>query len=179
MRIIIEKYNPIWPQQFLEIKAKLEEALSEVTYRSIEHVGSTSVVGLAAKPIIDVDVVVRRDELYPVINALQASGLEYLGERGVPDRHAFRRGLTKPAKNLYVCVEDSQALRNHLLVRDVCRGSDEMRDMYGQAKLDLSTREWKNVDEYTEAKNDVLALVLGHGMMTSAEIDEIRSLNKI
>lgn len=178
MHVTVEAYNPVWQKQFLQIRSQLEEALSSVTYRSIEHVGSTSVVGLSAKPVIDIDVVVRRDELDLVIEELRAAGYEYLGERGIPDRHAFKpRELEpNPPQNLYVCVENSQALKNHILVRDMCRANEQVRDRYSEAKVELSKREWKNVDEYCAAKSDILAWVLSHGM-TPAETDQIRSLN--
>lgn len=176
MRVTVEEYNPAWPEQFSGIRSRLEKALSSVTYRSIEHVGSTSVFGLAAKPVIDVDVVVKRDELDPVIKALEAAGYHCLGDKGIPDRYAFKPRDPNPSQNIYVCVEGTQALRNHLLVRDVCRASEKIRDLYGQRKLELSRQQWKDVDEYCAAKNDILAWVLSHGM-TAAETDQIRSLN--
>lgn len=178
MHVTVEEYNPLWQQHFLQIRSQLVNALATVGYRSIEHVGSTSVPGLAAKPVIDVDVVVQANELAPTIEALEAAGYQCLGDRGIPDRYAFRSPNPDPPQHIYVCLEGSQALRNHLLVRDTCRASPEVRDRYGQAKLELSKREWKNVDEYCVAKNDMLAWVLSHGM-TVTETDQIRSLNTI
>lgn len=176
MRVNVESYNPDWHQQFLQIKTRLEQALNPVKYISIEHVGSTSVPGLAAKPRIDVDIIVQQTQLASVTEALKSAGYQFLGDRGIPDRYAFIAPEPKPEQNLYVCVENSQALRNHLLVRDLCRQSEELRDIYGQKKLELAKREWSNVDEYCVAKNDVLAYILSRGM-TEDETNQIRDLN--
>lgn len=176
MRVIVEHYDPQWQVRFQIIKARLEKALKSAEHVSIQHVGSTSVPGLAAKPTIDVDVVVQEQQLASAIQALKLAGYQYQGERGIPDRHAFIAPDTDVSQNIYVCIEGCQALRNHLLIRDLCRHNEELRALYSQKKLELSQQEWANVDEYCVAKNDVLAYILSQGM-TAEETDQIKTLN--
>ena len=142
MPVVVEPYNKEWSHQFTQIKAGLETILGGVEYVSIEHVGSTSVPGLAAKPILDIDIVVLRDQLQNVISALSKpeANLLYMGELGIPDRHAFRSPSQLPAQNLYVCIQNSPSLRNHLAVRDLLRKDDGLREEYGRLKLDLGER---------------------------------------
>jgi GrpB-like predicted nucleotidyltransferase (UPF0157 family) len=114
-----------------------------VPYISIEHVGSTSIPQLAAKPILDIDVVASQTQLPRVLEALQHVpdlALIYMGELGIANRHAFRAPQTVPVRNLYVCVEGSAALRNHLAVRDLLRGDEGLRGEYGALKSGLAAR---------------------------------------
>jgi GrpB-like predicted nucleotidyltransferase (UPF0157 family) len=140
MPVVVEPYNEEWSRQFAEIKAELETILRDVEYVSVEHVGSTSVPGLAAKPILDIDIVVLRDQLQKVISALTKSDFLYMGELGIPDRHALRSPSQLPPRHLYVCVQNSPSLRNHLAVRDLLRKDDGLREEYGRLKLDLAQR---------------------------------------
>lgn len=142
MPVVVEPYNEEWPHQFTQIKADLETILGCVEYVSIEHVGSTSVPGLAAKPILDIDIVVLREQLQTVLSALSKpeTNLLYLGELGISDRHAFRSPYQLLARNLYVCVQDSPSLRNHLAVRELLRKDDGLREEYGKLKSDLAQR---------------------------------------
>jgi GrpB-like predicted nucleotidyltransferase (UPF0157 family) len=178
MRVLVEKYNPDWAKQFGEIKQQLEKILEGVGYISIEHVGSTSVPGLAAKPVLDIDIVVNSANLNSTTKALiEKGGYDYLGEWGIPDRHVFRRPDALPTRNLYVCIEGSASLRNHLLVRDICRRDDSVRETYGRKKLELAQKDWADVDEYCEAKNEVLLYVLEKAGMDTGDREEIRRRN--
>lgn len=178
MFVAVEEYNPEWPVQFQAIKEEIEEALIGVKHISIEHVGSTSVPGLAAKPVIDLSVISEREDIDAAIEALTVKGgYVYMGTMGIPDRHAFRKPGTVPTRNLYVSVKDCQSIRNHLGLRDLCRRDDSVRDRYGQTKLELSQREWKNVDEYCEAKNDIINWILEQVGLSEEERDAIRRMN--
>ena len=179
MRVTVEPYDPSWQRHFLKAKIELEQALSQVEYKGIEHVGSTSVPGLAAKPVIDIDIVVRQQDFEKAIEALKAAGYEYRGDMGIPDRYCFKRANPNPAQNIYVCLDGCLALRNHLLVRDVCQRDDTIRDAYGQRKIELSKQEWSSVDDYCMAKNDILAWILSHGGMLVTETAQIRALNTV
>jgi GrpB-like predicted nucleotidyltransferase (UPF0157 family) len=178
MRVLVEPYNPIWAQQFQAVKRELVKALDGVDFVSIEHVGSTSVPGLAAKPILDVDIIVRPATLESTIKALtEKGGYSYLGEWGIQDRHVFRRAAEFPARNLYVCIEGCQSLQNHLLVRDICRREASVREAYGRKKMELALRDWADVDEYCEAKNEILQYVLERAGMGEHDLEEIRLRN--
>jgi len=135
--------------------------------------------GLAAKPVIDIDIIVQQQNLERAIEALKAAGYEYRGDMGIPDRHCFKSAKPYSAQNIYVCLEGCLALRNHLLVRDLCRQDDNIRDAYGQKKIELSKQEWSSVDDYCVAKNDILAWILSHGGMPVPEIDQIRASNTV
>jgi GrpB-like predicted nucleotidyltransferase (UPF0157 family) len=142
MPVTVVPYDPSWSQEFTQIKRELEVALNGVPFISIEHVGSTSIPHLAAKPILDIDVVATQKQLQPVLKALQHPDLEliYMGELGIADRHAFRAPQKLPVRNLYVCIEGSAALRNHLAVRDLLRSDRELRREYGALKSELAAR---------------------------------------
>lgn len=83
MRIEVVPYHSTWPAIFETIRSELAEALDSVEVISIEHVGSTAVPGLAAKPVIDVDVLVARDQVDAAIEALETVGYVHRGEMGV------------------------------------------------------------------------------------------------
>lgn len=160
MRFNVVSYDPAWPEMFESIRAELEEALQAVPVHAIEHVGSTAVPGLAAKPVIDVDVVVDREQLEPALRALEAIGYQHRGDLGVPDRHSMAAPDDAPRRHVYVVVEGSLALRNHLGVRDVLRTSPAVRAQYGQLKRELSQRDFTTPDEYVAAKSEVLQKIL-------------------
>ena len=160
MSVVVEQYNTKWPQQFEEIKAELEGYLQGVDYLSIEHVGSTAVAGLAAKPIIDVDIIATRDNVQTVIDALTANGrLDYLGELGIVDRHAFKDPNNSTRHNIYVCVDGAAQTRNHLSLRDTLRTNASLRDEYARAKLELAANS-TNIVDYLVAKGAVIQKIL-------------------
>jgi GrpB-like predicted nucleotidyltransferase (UPF0157 family) len=178
-KITIETYNPDWATQFQTIKTSVEAALKETAYASIEHVGSTSVPGLAAKPVIDIDIIVaHRSDVGPVIKAITSNlGYEYIGEMGITDRHAFRLRGADPLRNLYACVDGSVSLRNHLGVRDLLRRDEALREEYGNVKRDLAGRV-KDIDEYIEGKSEILQRILKlAGVLTEDELDAIDRAN--
>lgn len=174
MLVDVQEYNPAWPRIFEEIKQDLATTLHDISYIGIEHVGSTAVPGLAAKPIIDIDIIVNDGQVERVTSALATrKGWTYMGEWGVKGRHAFRKPKTDPRYNTYVCVEGCQALRNHLSIRDLCRRDPEARKKYGELKVALSQREWIDLDEYCEAKSELLSAMLQEAGMKQEEVDEI------
>ncbi|KAF2095710.1 UPF0157-domain-containing protein [Rhizodiscina lignyota] len=179
MTILVEPYDREWPHQFAVIALELKRALQGIDIISIEHVGSTSVPGLHAKPILDIDVIVTRENVMPAIGALERN-LEYenKGEWGVPERWALRKPSALPERNLYVCVEGCQSLRNHLGVRDVLRADPALRDEYGRVKMELSTK-YTDVNEYCEAKNDILEKILNRAGMTEGDRRAVKLANTL
>ena len=154
-RVIVEQYNEAWEQNFRQIKAELQEALGELALR-IEHVGSTAVPGLSAKPIIDIDVVIRdRSLLCSVISRLEATGYQYEGDLGISGREAFTyEGKDHLQKHhLYVCPEDSAELRRHLLFRDYLRSHPEAVKEYSQIKEEGALLYPEDIDKYIEYKS--------------------------
>lgn len=105
--IIIRDYDPLWPQQFETFRSRIAAALPRLA-TAIEHVGSTAVPGLAAKPVIDIDVLVRSATDLPlVIKRLASVGYEHHGDLGVTGREAFRAPADYCPHHLYVCPPDT------------------------------------------------------------------------
>ncbi|KAH0848298.1 hypothetical protein AYO21_04328 [Fonsecaea monophora] len=178
MKVIVEEYNPEWALQFQQIKTELQDVLGGVKYIGIEHVGSTAVPGLAAKPVIDLSIISGRADVEAAIHALTSrGGYIYKGEMGIPDRHALRKPGASPTRHLYISVDGCQSIRNQLGVRDICRKDSTVRDAYSRKKVELSQRDWRDVDQYCEAKNDILAWVLEKAGMSSEEREQVRQLN--
>ena len=134
--IEIADYDDEWPARFANLRAELSATLASrgVPFVAIEHVGSTSVPGLAAKPVIDCDIIVTADSVPSASAALVADGFEALGDLGVPLRWAFAPPPHLARTNVYVTVQGSLSLRNHLAVRDVLRRRPDLRDAYADAK---------------------------------------------
>ena len=118
--IVISEYDPRWPALFCELRDALPAGL-RMCARSIEHVGSTAVPGLAAKPIIDIDVVVADEaDVAEAIAMLAAAGYPHKGDAGVPGREAFDQPPHLPEHHLYLCVEGAGPLVAHLRLRITC-----------------------------------------------------------
>jgi GrpB-like predicted nucleotidyltransferase (UPF0157 family) len=129
--VVVLPYDEQWKQDFLMIKDELTSALGQLAI-GIEHVGSTSVEGLSAKPIIDIDVVIEDyTVLEEVVSALGAIGYRHEGNLGIPGREAFKYdGKDHLRKHhLYVCPADSPELKRHVSFRDYLRThSDAVRE---------------------------------------------------
>jgi GrpB-like predicted nucleotidyltransferase (UPF0157 family)/RimJ/RimL family protein N-acetyltransferase len=177
MSVTVEQYNPQWPSHFEQIKSELESHLTSVSIISIEHVGSTSVPGLAAKPIIDIDIIVTRENVQPAIDALVKHGFTYLGELGIIDRHAIRDPNQSPARNIYICVEGAFQTRNHLGLRDTLRSNPDLRDEYARVKLDLAAK-GTNLVDYIQGKSDIVQKILkAAGLLSEEELSAINDAN--
>ena len=120
VHVEVVTYDSEWPKRFASVREELRIALAAIPVIAIEHVGSTSIPGLAAKPTIDVDVVAARDDVRTAIAALEAIGYASLGDLGVPDRYALRPPADGVRRNVYVVVDGCLALRNHRAVRARC-----------------------------------------------------------
>jgi GrpB-like predicted nucleotidyltransferase (UPF0157 family)/nitrite reductase/ring-hydroxylating ferredoxin subunit len=151
--------DPTWPDMFAAIRDRIAPALGDLAI-AIEHVGSTSVPGLAAKPVIDLDVIVADATHLPeAIARLGTLGYEHQGDLGVPDRHAFRRPPGSARHNLYVCVDGCESLRNHLAIRDHLRAHADTAARYAALKETLAA-EGIGIDEYVERKTGFLTEIL-------------------
>ena len=178
MRIEVVPYDPEWPDAFASIHEEITTAMAGVLVVAIEHVGSTAVPGLAAKPVIDVDVVIELGALDDAIAALQAAGYVHKGEQGVADRHAFDAPPQGPARYVYVVLAGCIALRNHLGVRDALRADRELRDRYGAPKLELGQREFDDREDYVAAKSELIQEILCRAGLTSDEREAIERMNR-
>jgi GrpB-like predicted nucleotidyltransferase (UPF0157 family) len=175
--IEVVAYDPSWPSRFETIRARLAEALGDVA-AAIEHVGSTAVPGLAAKPVIDIDVVVAdRARIAEAVRLLGPLGYVHLGDLGVKDREAFRRPPGTERHNLYVCAADGEGLRNHLALRDHLRNHPEARSSYGNLKRRLAL-EAPDIDAYVAAKTDLIVSFLRAEGIDEPTLAAIRAANQ-
>ncbi|HXA76366.1 MAG TPA: GrpB family protein [Candidatus Acidoferrales bacterium] len=157
--VLIVDYDPSWPTIFCAFRDQLAEALGPLAI-AIEHVGSTAVPGLPAKPIVDLDVVVRAADVAATISALQSLGYQRVGDLGIEAREAFRCPPEVPRHHLYVCLEGGTAFLNHLAFRDCLRADAEISREYAKLKMDLALRYRTDRAAYTEAKSAFIASVL-------------------
>ncbi len=160
--IVIADYDPGWPLLFLRVAEPIRSALGEIVV-AVEHAGSTAVPGLAAKPILDIDVVVRSPDDVPVaIERLGRLGYRHQGDLGVTGRDAFEAPPAAPTQHLYVVVEGSRPHRDHLRWRDLLRANPSRlaRD-YAELKIALAEQYGSDRVGYTNAKTEFIQRALG------------------
>jgi len=139
---LVQPYNSAWPQWFDDIRRVLEAGLDDA-YLRIEHVGSTSIPGMIAKPIIDIDIVIAPGTLAATKERLERLGYVHEGDQGIPTREAFDLAdealkSRLPKHHLYVCAEDSPELARHIAFREFLKRHPEYRDQLGQLKWALA-----------------------------------------
>lgn len=178
MPVEVVPYSASWPLQFEQVAIDLRQALeAAVPSASVEHVGSTSVPGLAAKPILDIDVIVNGDALQAAVAALGSAGYVHRGDLGVADREAFYAPDEWPRRHVYVCRAGTLNVRNHLAVRDVLRKRADLRDEYAAVKLGLAAEPDMDINTYIAHKSAVLQKVLTESDLTADECLRILRLN--
>ena len=169
-------YDPAWPARFAAIRDRIAPALGSAA-QSIEHVGSTSVPGLAAKPVIDIDVVVADAAAsQAAIQALETLGYQHRGQMGIKDREAMAAPEGTERHHLYVCLAGSLALRNHLAVRNHLRANASDRAAYDALKRRLA-REVPDMDSYVARKTDLIVALLRAEGFDLASLAEIGAAN--
>ena len=158
-QIVIAEYDPAWSQWFEQAAAEIRSALG-ATALELHHVGSTSVPGLAAKPLIDINMVVpdtTAEETY--VPQLEAIG--YVLRVREPDwyEHRLLRGFDPPV-NLHAFPRDCEEVERGVHFRDWLRTHDDDRELYERTKRELATKEWKYVQNYADAKSSVIQEIL-------------------
>ncbi|HUW62229.1 MAG TPA: GrpB family protein [Candidatus Bathyarchaeia archaeon] len=168
---LVQPYDPAWPAWFQQIKTFLESGLVDVAC-TIEHVGGTSIPGMVAKPIIDLDIVTPPGA-FPTIKAqMETLGYVHLGDLGLPGREAFdladaeTRGRL-PEHHLYVCEDGSYELRKHLAFRDFMRQHPEWRDRLNRLKQDLCIQHNNDRQAYIDGKADMVEKITQLAMENS------------
>lgn len=177
--IAIEKYNPIWEEYFYEFKSTYEDNISDVKY-IVEHVGSTSVKGLCAKPIIDIVIVYYQDSDFENLKIqLESIGYKHIGDLGITNREAFKYigDEKRPKHHLYVCLDGILALRNQILFRDYLRENKDVSSQYCRLKKELAKQ--YDRDEYCYYKTEFITGILKKYGLSDEEIDAIKLMNKI
>ena len=178
MSIEVVPWSAAWAQDFELVAAAQRPALGRIPGARVAHVGSTSVTGLAAKPILDIDVIVDRSDVPAAVAGLVGIGYVHRGDLGVVGREAFFAPDESPRRNVYVCEAGTVNVRNHLAVRDVLRANDVLRDAYAAVKLSLASDPALDIDAYIARKSAVVQRVLeASGEFSDDELAAIRRLN--
>ena len=182
--VTVVDYQPEWASEFTRIRDALAVALKPVPV-DIQHVGSTSVPGLAAKPILDIDIIVENeDDKRQALHRLTAIGYTHRGDLGVTGREAFHRaGDHVPVHraqihHLYLCLRGIDSVENHLRLRDYLLAHPEAVDEYGELKKRLAATHSEDIAAYVEGKTKFITGVLALCGMDGDALAEISRQNR-
>ncbi|MDO4739652.1 MAG: GrpB family protein [Eubacteriales bacterium] len=154
-QVVVLPYDAKWKSDFDAIRQEIENAVGDLII-GVEHVGSTSVEGLSAKPCIDIDVVIKDYSVFDaVIDRLGSIGYIHEGNLGIEDREAFRYS-DKPhlqTHHLYVCPQRSKELHRHVAFRDFLRKTPEAAKRYGAVKERAAQLFPNNMEMYIAYKS--------------------------
>ena len=155
--VVVEKWNPKWKDEFEKIVDSLGE---DIIYNSvkIEHVGSTSVEGLSAKPIIDLDIVIENDKFEIIKRLLNDKGYEHEGDLGIEGREAFSYSGKEElmTHHLYVCHQDSKELFKHITFRNFLKNNPDLAAEYSKVKEQAAVLYPDDIDKYMEFKSEII-----------------------
>ena len=158
-KVIVLPYDRAWKDAFEDIRKEVADALGDLAI-GIEHVGSTAVEGLSAKPCIDLDVVIADNSVFEeVVRKLGSIGYFHEGDLGIRDREAFRYDGKHHLlfHHLYVCPRHSRELHRHLTFRDFLRSDPEAAQKYGRAKETAARLFPEDIDGYMAYKSSCIA----------------------
>jgi GrpB-like predicted nucleotidyltransferase (UPF0157 family) len=160
-QVILVDYDPAWPEMYAREEVRIRSALGNRALR-IEHIGSTSVPGLCAKPCIDILLVVADSADEPTyVPHLEAAG--YVLRRREPYWHEHR--VFKGSEinlNLHVWTAGDAIIDKHIAFRDWLRAHPEDRELYADTKRSLAKRVWNTISEYADAKDDIVREIEQH-----------------
>jgi len=157
---MIRNYDPQWPQRFEELRLRIASALGELA-SAVEHVGNTAVPGLAAKPIIDMDVLLNSSRDLPaVVSKLSSLGYRHQGDLGIRGREAFEAPPADFAHHLYVCLPEWPQYRHHIAFRDHLRSHPEDLAAYAALKRRLAARFSQDRAAYVRGKTQFVSAIL-------------------
>ena len=155
--VVVEKWNPKWKDEFERIADSLGE---DVIYNSvkIEHVGSTSVEGLSAKPIIDLDIVIENDKVEIIKRLLNDKGYKHEGDLGIEGREAFSYSGKEElmTHHLYVCHQDSKEFFRHIIFRNFLKNNPDLAAEYSNVKEQAAVLYPDDIDKYMEFKSKII-----------------------
>lgn len=154
----IESYDPVWVTKFEQIKKMLEEVFGNKAL-AIEHIGSTSIPGMKAKPLIDVLMIVEKLESFNAEREIMASkSYEWAENYIFPDTQIFYKtdNGDRKIENIHVCVKDSFKAKQFVLMRDYLRNHPEKAKEYSELKEKLNKEFPDDYPAYRAAKNDFL-----------------------
>lgn len=158
-RIVLVAHDPRWRVDAAAESARIARACGSAIVR-VEHIGSTSVPGLIAKPVLDLMPIIRRfEDGFACVAPLRAIGYWYAGEFGIAGRHLFIRGSPR-THHAHMLVEGSKEARRHIAVRDALRADPEATNRYAALKQELARRFGDDRERYAEAKTEFMRELL-------------------
>ena len=184
VEVIVCKYRKEWPLQAEKVKADIAADLSDakVRYLRILHVGSTSVPGLSAKPILDFLIVIDAFDFRHIIKQHFIGALcwgthpgswRFNGDGGVKNRWSFSLPGVEPRRSLNVVAEGSMVLKSYIDVKDTLIADPALREEYGRVKKDIAkSRELRHIRDYSVLKNGIIRKILRKAGWTDLEVDE-------
>src|SRR5260370_14665460 len=167
--VIVLDYDPNWPGLFQSLRKRIADALGDMA-AAIEHVGSTAVPDLAAKPVIDIDVLLASEAMLPAaIGRLAGLGYVHRGNLGIPEREAFFAPANDPPHHLYLCPSGSAEFRRHVAFRDYLRAHPKDAKIYGDLKIALEKRFREVRSAYMTAKGEFVAELTSRAIATQKQ----------
>src|SRR5579864_1738490 len=164
--VIVLDYDSNWPALFQSLRKRVADALGDMA-AAIEHVGSTAVPDLAAKPIIDINVLLTSEPMLPTaIERLARLRYVHRGNLGIPEREAFFAPVNDPPHHLYVCPPSSAEFRRHVAFRDYLRAHPKDAEIYGDLKKALAVRYREDRSGYNTAKTEFVAELTSRAIAT-------------
>ena len=153
--IVVTDYDPLWKDMFEAEAGRIKTILGQNCI-AIYHIGSTSVPGLAAKPIIDIMPVVRDLKAVDRVSAaFEKIGYEYMGEFGIPGRRYLRKGGDERTHQIHIFAEDNTSdIVRHLAVRDYLRAHKDICERYAVLKKELAEKYPYDIDGYCCGKEE-------------------------
>lgn len=177
MTIEVVQYNPEWGTWFRELRNQIWPLVSDLVF-DIVHVGSTSIEGMSAKPIIDIDIVIESmDGFHEIKKRLSRLGYIHQGNLGVRGREAFKLEYDhKMPHHLYVCLVGSTAYRNHIMLKKHLIENPEAFKRYNDLKLELSIST-DSIETYWRSKTLLILEFLEKEGLSKDDLESIRKDN--
>ena len=170
-KVIVLPYDKAWRTAFEEIKQEIESAIGDLIL-GIEHVGSTSVEGMSAKPCIDIDVIIKDYSVFDyVVSKLEAIGYTHEGDLGIKDREAFKY-INKPhlqKHHLYVCPQYSKELLRHITFRNYLQSNQEAVKKYSLVKETAAKLFPNDIKKYMAYKSHCIEELYAQCGLTEAD----------
>ena len=168
--LIILPYDPNWKTEFERIRDYLLEQIGDLVIE-IKHVGSTSVPGLCAKPIIDIVAVMESYDVFPaIVERLEKVGFQHEGDGGIKEREVFKRLIPDDFMNyhFYVYPKDSEENRLQTIFRNAMLNNKDIADEYGKLKMRLIKEVNGDRVLYTDSKTDFIVGVINKAIQEGA-----------
>lgn len=173
--VIVEPYNDNWPSLFNELRNQIIKQIGPYINR-VDHIGSTSVVGLAAKPIVDIQISVSDFEhMEPIRTGLAALGYQYRSDNGDLTKRYFRESSGMRRTHIHIRQSGSWSEQFNLLFRDYLREHEEAKNQYATVKNKLAKQYRNDREQYVEAKTEIIWDIITPVGMVSEQPSKIEN----